>query len=251
MVEPIASQSLEPHQTHADRDRLILEHLKLVRAIAMRLHAGLPRSVDFSDLEQAGVLGLISAASNYDPSNQTSFPLYAKHRIKGAMLDSLRKADWVSRSLRHRQKQIDTASHELTAQLKRVPTEEEVAQLLGISVADLRGVLTELRNSTIVSSCPAGTDDDIPIDLPSSPNDAPDCIYTRKQSQQILRTAIRELPDQDQTVIMHIFYENTSCKDVARVFGLHESRVSQIRRSSLRKLGAVLRAQGIDSTQVI
>src|ERR1700730_9249179 len=109
------------------RDRIILEHLPLVKAIAVRVHENLPVHVDLDDLVHAGVLGLFDAATKYNPEKQVAFSSYAKHRIKGAILDSLRQLDWASRDLRRRHKQVEAATRELASTLQRTPTEAEIA----------------------------------------------------------------------------------------------------------------------------
>ncbi len=105
------------------RDQIVLENLPLVKAIAIRVHENLPVHVDLDDLVHAGVLGLFDAVAKYDGSKKVAFPAYAKHRIKGAILDSLRQLDWASRDLRQRQKQVEAATRDLTARLGRTPSE--------------------------------------------------------------------------------------------------------------------------------
>ena len=107
----------------AARDRVVLENLSLVKAIAIRVHESLPVHVDLDDLVHAGVLGLFDAASKYNPDKKVVFQSYAKHRVKGAILDSLRQLDWASRDLRKRQKQLDAVTHDLMTRLGRTPTE--------------------------------------------------------------------------------------------------------------------------------
>src|SRR3954467_10684007 len=116
------------------RDRVVLEHLPLVKAIAIRVHENLPVHVDVDDLVHSGILGLFDAASKFNPDKQVVFSSYAKHRIKGAILDSLRQLDWASRDMRRRHKQVESATRDLAAELKRNPTEAEVAQRLGMDV---------------------------------------------------------------------------------------------------------------------
>ena len=101
------------------RDRIVLDHLPLVKAIAIRVHENLPVHVDLDDLIHAGVLGLFDAVAKYDASKNVAFQSYAKHRIKGAILDSLRQLDWASRDLRKRQKQMDSVTRDLSARLGR------------------------------------------------------------------------------------------------------------------------------------
>src|SRR5512147_1727494 len=105
--------------SNAIRDRIVLEHLPLVKAIAVRVHENLPVHVDLDDLVHAGILGLFDAASKFNPDKQVVFSSYAKHRIKGAILDSLRQLDWASRDMRRRHKQVEAATRDLAAELQR------------------------------------------------------------------------------------------------------------------------------------
>src|SRR6476469_5045590 len=114
-----------PRISNVVRDRIVLNHLPLVKAIAVRVHENLPVHVDLDDLVHAGVLGLFDAASKYNPDKKVVFHSYAKYRIKGAILDSLRQLDWASRDQRRRQKQVENTTRELTSKLGRLPTESE------------------------------------------------------------------------------------------------------------------------------
>ena len=147
----------------ARRDRIVLEHLPLVKAIAIRVHENLPVHVDLDDLVHAGVLGLFDAASKFNPEKQVAFSSYAKHRIKGAILDSLRQLDWASRDLRRRHKQVEAATRELAATLQRTPTESEIAQKLGVDVERWRQMMVDLRSVGLISaSSRTAEHDDLP-----------------------------------------------------------------------------------------
>src|SRR6201981_96307 len=111
--------------SNAARDRIVLDHLPLVKAIAIRVHENLPVHVDLDDLIHAGVMGLFDAVTKYDAAKNVVFHAYAKHRIKGAILDSLRQLDWASRDLRKRQKQVDSVTRDLAAKLGRTPHDGE------------------------------------------------------------------------------------------------------------------------------
>ena len=124
----------------------------LVKAIAVRVHENLPVHVDLDDLVHAGVLGLFDAASKFNPEKQVAFSSYAKHRIKGAILDSLRQLDWASRDLRRRHKQVEAATRELAATLQRTPTESEIAQKLGVDVERWRQMMVDLRSVGLISA---------------------------------------------------------------------------------------------------
>ena len=142
---------LEQIENHV-RDQLVLEHLPLVRAIAVRVHENLPVHVDLDDLVHAGILGLFDAAVKFNPGKQVAFSSYAKHRIKGAILDSLRQLDWASRDLRRRHKQIEAATRDLAVVLQRNPTQAEVAEKMGVGDERWRRMMMELRNVGLVSA---------------------------------------------------------------------------------------------------
>src|SRR6187200_1199311 len=116
-----------PARSVSNRDQIVLEHLPLVKAIAIRVHENLPVHIDLDDLIHAGVMGLFDAVEKYDGEKNVLFHSYAKHRIKGAILDSLRQLDWASRDLRRRQKQVESVTRELSTKLGRNPHETEVA----------------------------------------------------------------------------------------------------------------------------
>src|SRR5450631_4309409 len=116
------------------RDQIVLDHLSLVKAIAIRVHENLPVHVDLDDLIHAGVLGLFDAVTKYDGTKNVAFHSYAKHRIKGAILDSLRQSDWASRDLRRRQKQVENTSRDLASKLGRTPCDTEVASQMGVGL---------------------------------------------------------------------------------------------------------------------
>jgi len=228
-----------------DRDQLILEHLYLVNAMAVDLHMSLPKSVELADLKQIGTLGLISAAKRYDASSNVPFGAFARHRIKGAMLDSLRKSDVVSRKLREFGKRIEAASSQLAITLNRPATEVELAEKLGVDLTELREAVGQLWSVGQVSM--SGFEDANPMELPTPPESSADNIYARKEYAAILTEAIKQLPDRDQALVKSLFYEERSQKDFSVAFGIHQSRVSQIRKRVCEKLAVILREQGIDS----
>src|SRR5580698_9614402 len=127
------------------RDQLVLEHLPLVRAIAVRVYENLPMHVELDDLVHAGILGLFDAAIKFDDSKQVVFRGYAKHRIKGAILDSLREMDWASRDLRRRHKRLEEITREFSALMERAPTEAEIAEKMGMDIGKWRQAAVELR----------------------------------------------------------------------------------------------------------
>jgi len=235
----------------ARRDRVVLEHLPLVKAIAIRVHENLPVHVDVDDLVHSGVLGLFDAASKYNPDKQVAFSSYAKHRIKGAILDSLRQLDWASRDMRRRHKQVEAATRELAATLQRNPTEAEVAQKLGIDQERWRSMMLDLRNVGLVSaSTRTNEGDDLPApDFPCKPESHPDSICSREQLRGVLGVAMKTLPERYQKVVSLYYSAEMTMKEIGGILGINESRVSQIHKAALEKMQVVLQTNGISSPQ--
>jgi RNA polymerase sigma factor FliA len=233
----------------ARRDQIVLEHLPLVKAIAVRVHENLPVHVDLDDLVHAGVLGLFDAASKFNPDKQVAFSSYAKHRIKGAILDSLRQLDWASRDLRRRHKQVEAATRELSAELQRTPTEAEIAQKLGVDVERWRQMMVDLRSVGLISaSSRTAEHDDLPApDFPSKPETQPDNMCSREQMRSVLGVAMKTLPERYQKVVFLYYTNEMTMKEIGGILGINESRVSQIHKSALEKMQVVLQANGIDS----
>lgn len=237
-------------KTRAVRDQVVLEHLPLVKAIAVRVHENLPVHVDLDDLVHAGILGLFDAASKFNPEKQVVFSSYAKHRIKGAILDSLRQLDWASRDLRRRHKQVEAATRDLAATLQRNPTEDEVAQKLGIEVERWRQMMLDLRNVGLISASTRSNDsEDLPApDFPSKPETQPDSICAREQLRGLLGVAMKTLPERYQRVVALYYQNEMTMKEIGGVLGINESRVSQIHKSALEKMATALEANGINSS---
>jgi RNA polymerase sigma factor for flagellar operon FliA len=243
------SPSIQASKT-AIRDRVVLEHLPLVKAIAVRVHENLPVHVDLDDLVHAGVLGLFDAATKYNPEKKVVFSSYAKHRIKGAILDSLRQLDWASRDLRRRHKQVEAVTRELSTTLQRLPTEAEIAEKLGVDVDRWRQMMMDLRNVGLVSASVRTNDyDDLPApDFPSKPETQPDNMCAREQMRSVLGTAMKTLPDRYQKVVLLYYTNEMTMKEIGGVLGINESRVSQIHKSALEKMHTVLQSSGIQSS---
>jgi RNA polymerase sigma factor for flagellar operon FliA len=231
------------------RDRVVLEHLPLVKAIAVRVYENLPVHVDLDDLVHAGILGLFDAATKYDPEKQVVFSSYAKHRIKGAILDSLRQLDWASRDLRRRHKQLEAATRDLASELQRTPTEAEIAQRLGVDVDRWRQMMIDLRSVGLVSASSRCTEnEDMPApDFPSKPETQPDSMCAREQLRSVLATAMQTLPDRYKKVVVLYYTNEMTMKEIGGMLGINESRVSQIHKSALEKMNVVLQGAGIHS----
>ena len=233
----------------ADRDSLVLKHLPLVKVVALNLRMRLPVYVELDDMVQAGILGLFDAADKFDSDKQISFDSYAKYRIKGAILDSLRQLDWASRDMRRRQKQVEAATSDLTAALRRAPTEAESAAKLGMDVERWRKMMLDLQTVGLVSaSTRANEDDDLPApDFPCKPDMHPDSICTSEQLGRVLGEAMRTLPERYQKVVSLYHFRELTMKEIGGTLRINESRVSQIHKLALKKMAEALHHSGIDS----
>ena len=243
------SASLTIAPPKSQRDQVVLEHLPLVKAIAIRVHENLPVHVDLDDLVHAGILGLFDAASKFNPDKQVAFSSYAKHRIKGAILDSLRQLDWASRDMRRRHKQLEAATRELASKLQRNPTEAEVAEKLGMDTERWRNMMLDLRNVGLISaSTRANENEDLPApDFPCKPESHPDSICSHEQLRSLLAMAIKTLPERYQKVVSLYYSGEMTMKEIGGMMGINESRVSQIHKSALEKMQVVMQQNGINS----
>ena len=233
----------------AVRDRIVLDHLPLVKAIAVRVHENLPVHVDLDDLIHAGVLGLFDAASKYDPEKKVIFHSYAKHRIKGAILDSLRQLDWASRDLRRRHKQVEAVTRDLSVQLERAPTEAELAEKMGVEVDRWRQMVIELRTVGLISASGRGDrENGLTPEFPARADSHPDSMCAQEQLREMLFEAVKTLPDRYQQVVLLYYKNDLTMKEIGGILGINESRVSQIHKTALEKMAVVLQANGIHSS---
>jgi RNA polymerase sigma factor FliA len=245
-VQPQKEVSLEV------RDRIVLDHLPLVKAIAIRVHENLPVHIDLDDLIHAGVLGLFDAVEKFDASKNVEFQGYAKHRIKGAILDSLRQLDWASRDMRRRQKQADTVSRDFTAKFGRTPTEAEVAEQMGVSTERWRRIAMELRNTGPVSTSPR-EDLDRPqeMEFAAASDVRPDNICERRELRVTLDRAIGQLPERYQKVVFLYYTSQMTMKQIGDLLGVNESRISQIHKTALKKMQMTLASEGIRTANAL
>ena len=244
-----ATRKPTQHANRALRDRIVLENLSLVKAIASRVHSGLPVHVDLDDLTHAGIMGLLDAASKFDEKKDVVFATYAKHRIRGAILDSLRQMDWASRDLRRRQKQLEAATRELSLELQRNPTEAEVADRLGFDEGTWRQLMMQLQTVAVVSadSLPTGYDNQTGPECAATPDMQPENICAREQMHSALDRAMAVLPDRYKQVVAMYYTNEMSMKEIGGVLGVNESRVSQIHKAALEKMNAALQQAGVHS----
>jgi RNA polymerase sigma factor for flagellar operon FliA len=230
----------------ADRDRLVEQYLPLVRYVVARLPVTLPGSLDRDDFYSVGVMGLMHAASTFDPGRGASFKTFAYTAIRGAILDEVRKHDPVPRNRRDRLRKMERTNSQLYAELDREPTLAELAQAMGCSEQDLDEDLQALHTARTLSLDETyGNDDEGSTTLANlmqaedtrDPGDAAD----DRERMARLTKAIAELPETDRHVVVLYFHEQLFLKEIGTVLGVTESRVSQILTRATERLRLKLR----------
>jgi RNA polymerase sigma factor for flagellar operon FliA len=239
---------MSKHPVHAygdldaevERERILVEQLPQVRYLARRIHERLPRHVPLEDLVHAGVVGLIDALGKFDQSKHVQFSSYAKFRIRGAILDSLRELDWSPRELRRKGRMIEQAHSTLAGTLGRAPTESEIARELGLELREFQSLLAELDGlelgSLQVESARDGREEDLTDRLSGAPEETPFFFCLRSEMKGLLAQAISELAEKEQRVLSLYYYEELTMREVGEVLGIGESRVSQIHTLSMVRL---------------
>lgn len=226
------------------RNEIILRELPQVQYIASRILERLPQQVELCDLVNAGVIGLLEAYRAFDASKNAQFSTFAKFRIRGAILDSLRALDWGSRGIRKKAREITDATSRLESTFGRSPTSEEIAVELGITLTSLNEVRSELSSLFVVgqqvsSSIEGGDALDLVESSPSLWNN-PFQIYQKTEEKARLAKAISELSEREQLILSLYYVEELTMKEVSEVVDLAVSRVSQIHSAALAKLKMLL-----------
>jgi len=233
------------------RDRLVMEHVPLVKTLAQRLAQRLPSQVEMNDLVSVGVLGLIDAATRYRPSTGVPFDAFARRRVNGAMLDALRELDWAPRSLRRMRREMDTAIASLRHRLGREPREEEIADAMDLSVPAYEKALEQLRTLEVgsVRQLDAPTPDGTPlIELCIDASEDAVTQLERKELKTHLAQAIEELPERERQILALYYQEELTLAEIGEVIGVCESRVSQLRALAISRLRTLLRRSlGVDA----
>jgi RNA polymerase sigma factor for flagellar operon FliA len=225
------------------RERLVVAYSPLVKYVAGRMASGLPTHVEEADLISYGLIGLISAIERFDPEREIKFETYAIPRIRGAIIDELRALDWVPRSVRARARQIERANVKLEHELQRPPTDEEMAEELGIDLEDFNEALIQISNSTIAALDELWTVSDSSGDQvslldtlqdPAAPDPAKVADATDLKDR--VADAIARLPEREKLVIALYYYENLTLREIGEVLGVTESRVSQLHTKAVLRL---------------
>jgi RNA polymerase sigma factor for flagellar operon FliA len=239
-------QNTEPYQVSSEqRERLILEHMPQVQLIARRIHENLPGNVCLDDLVSSGVVGLIMAIDNYDPSQAVKLKTYAEYKIRGAILDSLRGMDWASRHRRKKYKEIEAAISSAEKKLHRPPSEEEIAAELNLTLVEYRARLVEVQGLTLGSlEMTVGPEhgQDLLSILPSD-DELPSTTVERAELERLIARAIGELPEPEKLILALYYQEELTLREIGDIVNLRVSRVSELKTTSILRLRAYIAQQ--------
>lgn len=230
--------------THTE-NALVQQYLPLVSALLGRLAMTLPDHVDHDDLQSAGLVGLLQALRNYDPSSGNSFETYARVRIRGAMLDELRRMDWVPRTIHEKARKIQETMAQLEQKLGRTPTEAQVAKAMNLSASEYSKLLDEVRPAAFVcldavSSSENGDTGSLYEVVADTSEDGPAEQTSQRELKQVVLERLKELPEIQRKVLALYYGEDLHLREIAEVFGLTESRICQIHSQAILAMRAYI-----------
>jgi len=227
----------------AARDQLILAYSPLVKYVAGRMGSGLPAHIEEGDLISYGLLGLISAIERFEPERNIKFETYAVSRIRGSIIDELRALDWVPRSVRSWARKVEATIARLENELMRAPTDDEIAEALGIDVDEFQNILNQISCASIVAldefwNVQGTSQDRVNLIDTIEDTDAPDPsrAYRIQAIKETLAAAIQRLPERERIVVGLYYYEGLTLKEIGEVLGVTESRVSQLHTKAILRL---------------
>ena len=220
------------------REQLILEYAPLVKLVAGRLRMYLGYNVEYDDLVSYGIFGLIDAIDKFDSMKEVKFETYASLRIRGSILDQIRKMDWIPRTIRQKQKKIDAAMKEIETTTGRAATDEEIAQKLEISTDDFADWQSQMKITGVVSLnefMESGSE--IPAEQHNQHRfEEPEEVIEKEELRKVLGQALELLTEKEKKVILLYYYEDLTLKEISNVLEVSESRVSQLHTRALQKM---------------
>ena len=220
------------------REKLIWEYAPLVKLVAGRLSMYLGYNVEYEDLVSYGIFGLIDAIDKFDSMKAVKFETYASLRIRGAILDQIRKMDWIPRTIRQKQKKIDSAMKEIEQDTGRMATDEEIAKKLGITDDDYLGWQSQMKITGLVSLdefLESGTES-IPQQGNQHRFESPEEVIEKTELKKTLELALELLTEKEKKVILLYYYEDLTLKEISNVLEVSESRISQLHTRALQKM---------------
>jgi RNA polymerase sigma factor for flagellar operon FliA len=229
---------LKVHTYSVDKSAMLEQHTVLVKRIAYHLLARLPASVLVDDLVQSGMIGLLEAANNFDHTKGASFETFAGIRIRGAMLDEIRRGDWVPRSVHKNSRMISQAIKSLEAQYGRDVTDVEVAEKLEISINEYHQILNDVSSGKILALDDLGVSDDVIEIAHSHQQDGPYANIEQSCFKRSLAECISSLPEREALVLSLYYDEELNLREIGQVLDVSESRVSQIHSQAMHRLKA-------------
>ncbi|MBP5265533.1 MAG: FliA/WhiG family RNA polymerase sigma factor [Lachnospiraceae bacterium] len=220
------------------REQIIVEYAPLVKVVAGKLAMYLGSNVEYDDLVGYGVFGLIDAIDKFDLGKEVKFETYASLRIKGAILDQIRKMDWIPRTVRQKQKKIDEASRSVEIRTGKMASDAEVASELGISEDEYLGWQSQLKVTNLVSLNEFMEQGNEPaMDAHRNTHfEQPEDVISREELKEVLGEALETLTEKEKKVILLYYYEDLNLKEISRVLEVSESRVSQLHTKALVKM---------------
>lgn len=224
--------------TQEMREQIIIEYATLVKIVAGRLSMYLGGNVEYEDLVSYGVFGLIDAIDKFDTNKDVKFETYASLRIRGSILDQIRKMDWIPRTVRQRQRKIDEAIKSLEARTGKTPTDEMLAEELGVSGEELLSWQSQLKVTNVVSLNEFVESGNEPVmDAKGNFRFAqPEEVIAETELKRMLKDAMQLLTEKEQKVILLYYYEDLTLKEISRVLEVSESRISQLHTKALQKM---------------
>ena len=229
-------------QTPELREQMIIEYAPLVKLVAGRLNMYLGYNVEYEDLVSYGIFGLIDAIDKFDMSKDVKFETYASLRIRGSILDQIRKMDWIPRTVRQKQKKIDEAIKTIEARTGKTAGDEEIAAELGLSEDELLGWQSQLKVTNMVSLNEYVEQGTEPV-METRGNShfvQPEELVEQNELKEMLGKAMEQLTEKESKVILLYYYEEMTLKEISRVLSVSESRVSQLHTKALSKMQKIM-----------
>ena len=220
------------------REKIILEYAQLVKVVAGRLSMYLGYNVEYDDLVGYGIFGLIDAIDKFDLNKDVKFETYASLRIRGAILDQIRKMDWIPRTVRQKQKRIDEAIKQIEKRTGKNALDEEIAQELGVSEDELSNWQSQLKVTNIVSLNEFLEQGSEPV-MDARQNShfiQPEDLVEENELKQVLEESMNLLTEKEKKVILLYYYEDMTLKEISQILEVSESRVSQLHTKALLKM---------------
>lgn len=221
------------------REQIILEYAQLVKIVAGKLSMYLGYNVEFDDLVGYGIFGLIDAIDKFDSTKDVKFETYASLRIRGAILDQIRKMDWIPRTIRQKQKKIDAAVREIESRTNKIASNEDIAEELGISEEELLNWQGQMKSTNVISLneyIEQGSEPAAAEGIMAPRFEQPEKVVEMKELKELLKESLDALTERERKVVLLYYYEELTLKEISLVLEVTESRVSQLHTRALKKM---------------